>query len=192
MSRKFTAKENIALLLCVALFLSIFYYQIVWKSTEKALETYDVVELENELLIMQSKALKLIEMQNALEEYEVETVGVVADYNNLENEIMELNQILSDATMLNLEFESPTTDGSIVRRNIFITFQTNDYQTAKRMIDSLKTCKYKLLIRDVNLSAVKGGLQSSKNVNVSLKVTFYEGVSEAAKNAGLQDINSND
>ena len=56
MSRKFTVKENILLLICVAMFLGIFYYQILWKSTEKTLETYNVVELDNELLIVQLKA----------------------------------------------------------------------------------------------------------------------------------------
>ena len=192
MSRKFTVKENILLLICVAMFLWIFYYQILWKSTEKTLETYNVVELDNELLIVQLKAQKLIEMQNELKKNEGQTIGVVEDYNNLENEIMELSNILSDATKLNLDFDDPTTDGSIVRRNVFITYQAKDYKTAKKMIQELKDCKYKLLIRDVNLSAMEGGLQTSKNINVSLKVTFYEGVSDAVTTAGLQEITQQD
>ena len=60
------------------------------------------------------------------------------------------------------------------------------------MIQELKDCKYKLLIRDVNLSAMEGGLQTSKNINVSLKVTFYEGVSDAVTTAGLQEITQQD
>lgn len=188
MSRKFTVKENILLLICACLFLGIFYYQAVWKSTAKMMETYNVINLEDELLAVQLKAQKLVQMQKVLKENDGQSGGLLLDYNNLENEITEINSILSKAKTFNLNFDNATTDGSIVRRNINITFTTGDYDTAKEMIQSLKNCKYKCLIRDVNLSATEGGLQTSKNINVSLQVTFFEGVSDSVSSAGLQEI----
>ena len=154
------------------------------------METYNVINLEDELLAVQLKAQKLIQMQKVLKENEGQSGGLLLDYNNLENEITEINSILSKAKTFNLNFDNATTDGSIVRRNINITFTTGDYDTAKEMIQSLKNCKYKCLIRDVNLSATEGGLQTSKNINVSLQVTFFEGVSDSVSSAGLQEIKS--
>lgn len=192
MSRKFTVKENILLLICTCLFLGIFYYQAVWKSTEKMMDTYNVLELEDELLAVQLKARKLIQMQKELKENEGKSSGLLLDYNNLENEITEINSILSEAKTFNLNFDNATSDGSIVRRNIYITFTTGDYDTAKEMIQSLKNSKYKCLIRDINLSATEGGLQTSKSINVSLQVTFFEAVSDSVSTAGLQEIKTDD
>lgn len=190
MSRKFTVKENVLLLICACLFLGIFYYQAVWKSTAKMMDKYNVIELEDDLLVVQLKAQKLIQMQKELKNSEGQSEGLLLDYNNLENEITEINSILSKAKTFNLNFDNATTDGSIVRRNIYITFTTEDYDTAKEIIQSLKNCKYKSLIRDINLSAMEGGLQTSKNINVSLQVTFFEGVSDSVSTAGLQEIKS--
>ena len=187
MSREFTRKEKILLLVCTAMMLGIFYYQVVWKSTSQIMETYNVETLEEELLLAQAKATKMLEMENFLEEYKGQARGIVADYNNLQNEITELNGILADAYTYKLDFEDATTDGSIVRRNVHITFQTGDYHTAKNIIQALKDSRYKSLVRDINILAKEKSLQTTDLVDVSLKVTFYEGVTEAVAIAGLPE-----
>ena len=187
MSREFTRKEKILLLVCTAMMLGIFYYQVVWKSTSQIMETYNVETLEEELLLAQAKATKMLEMENFLEEYKGQARGIVADYNNLQNEITELNGILADAYTYQLDFEDATTDGSIVRRNVHITFQTGDYDTAKNIIQALKDSRYKSLVRDINILAKEKSLQTTDLVDVSLKVTFYEGVTEAVAIAGLPE-----
>ena len=187
MSREFTKKEKILLLVCTAMMLGIFYYQVVWKSTSQIMETYNVETLEEQLLLAQAKATKMLEMENFLEEYKGQARGIVADYNNLQNEITELNGILAEAYTYQLDFEDATTDGSIVRRNVHITFQTGDYDTAKSIIQALKDSRYKSLLRDINILAKEKSLQTTNLVNVSLKVTFYEGVTEAVAIAGLPE-----
>ena len=186
MSKKIKTKESIFLLVCILLLLGMIYYQVVWKPTEKTMETYNLVTIEDELLIAQAKAMRMAQMERVIKEHNGETVGIIADYNNLENEITELNRILAEAQSYQLDFEDATTDGSIVRRNINIDFQVGDYRTAKNMIESLQSCLYKSLVRDVTLSSKSGGLQSTNQVNVSLQVTFYEGVTDGVSTAGLQ------
>lgn len=186
MSRKLKAGESTFLLVCILLLLGMIYYQAVWKSTEKAMETYNLETIEDELLIAQTKAMRMAQMERVIKEHNGETQGLIADYNNLENEITELNKILAEAQSYQLDFEDATTDGSIVRRNINIDFQVGDYSTAKNIIESLQNCLYKSLVRDVTLSAKEGGLQNTNQVNVSLQVTFYEGVTDEVSTAGLQ------
>lgn len=187
MSREFTKREKIFLLVCIAMMLGIFYYQVLWKSTSQIMEEYNVETLEDQLLLAQTKAIKMVEMEKFIEEYQEQARGMVADYNNLQNEITELNEILSEAYTYQLDFEDATTDGSIVRRNVNITFQTGDYDTAKRIIQSLKDSRYKCLLRDINILSKENSLQTTNLVDVRLKVTFYEGVTEAVAIAGLPE-----
>lgn len=186
MSRKFTAREKIFLLVCSFMFLSIFYYQVVWKSTSKTMESYNTITLEDELLAIQTKAQRMLQMEKTIEEHSGQVKGLVADYNNLENEIIELNKVLKEARSYQLDFEDPTTDGSIVRRNINITFQAKSYEAGKKIIQSLQDFRYKCLLRDINISALEDSLQTTKQVNVSLKATFYEGVTDDVSKAGLK------
>lgn len=187
MSRAFTKREKIFLLVCIAMMLGIFYYQVLWKSTSQIMEEYNVETLEDQLLLAQTKAIKMVEMEKFIEEYKEQARGMVADYNNLQNEITELNEILSEAYTYQLDFEDATTDGSIVRRNVNITFQTGDYDAAKRIIQSLKDSRYKCLLRDINILSKENSLQTTNLVDVRLKVTFYEGVTEAVAIAGLPE-----
>lgn len=187
MSREFTKKEKMLLLVCIVMFIGIFYYQLVWKSTSQIIKDYNVEKLEEELLLAETKVMKMVQMEKFIEEHKGKTRSIVADYNNLQNEITELNKILTDAYTYQLDFEDATTDGKIVRRNINITFQTGDYSTAKKIIQSLKESRYKCLLRDISFVAKEGSLQTTDIVNVSLKVTFYEGVTDAVSIAGLQE-----
>lgn len=187
MSRKLTAREKILLLVCAALFLGIIYYQVVWKSTSQTMEKYNVVNLEEDLLVAQTKALKMAQMEKVIEENQEQVSGIIMDYNNLQNEIIELNRILKESQSYQLDFEDATTDGSIVRRNININFQAKNYNKAKKIIKSLQNFRYKCLIRDINLSSVEGGLQTTDQVNVRLKATFYEGMTDTVSSAGLEE-----
>lgn len=187
MNRAFTKDEKVLLVLCIVLIFAISYYQFVWKSTNKIIEQYDIAMIEDELFNAQLKAIKIKEMEKYIDEHKDQAIGRVADYNNLQNEIIELNEILSEALTYKLDFEDATTDNKIVRRNVNITFQTKSYSAAKEIIESLKNSRYKSLLRDIDILAKENGLQSTGLVDVKLKVTFYEGITEAVAHAGLQE-----
>lgn len=185
MSRTLTKKEKMLLLGCIVMIIAIFYYQFVWKSTSIAMKEYDNTLLEEELLIAETKVAKLIEMEKFLEQHKDQPRGMVVDYNNLQNEITELNEILKEAYTYQLNFEDATTDGHIVRRDVYITFETGNYTAAKNILQSLKDSRYKCLLRDITIIGKEKGLQTSELVNTSLKVTFYEAVTEAVSIADL-------
>lgn len=187
MNRAFTKEEKILLVLCTVMIIGISYYQFVWKSTNRIIQQYNIATIEDELLNVQTKALQLKKMQTYIDENKGQLIGQVADYNNLQNEIIELNEILSAASTYKIDFEDATTDNKIVRRNVNIAFQTQSYDSAKKIIELLKNSRYKSLLRNINILAKENGLQNTTLVDVQLKVTFYEGITEAVAHAGLQE-----
>lgn len=77
-------------------------------------------------------------------------------------------------------------DGSIVRRNIKITFQTSNFEGAKDILESLRDGTYKCLIRNLQITSAEHGLEKTDRVSVSLEATFYENVTNSEAVEGLQ------
>lgn len=189
LSRKFTMREKILLLVMAIMLLGLFYYQVVYKQTENMIAGYDTIELENELTIVQGKAAKKKKMEQEMAEGGQKANGVVASYNNITNEINELNAILANADTFNLSFDEAKAEGTTVRRDIQVSFRTGSYAKMKEFLQQLHDCKYRCLIRDVSVSANGSndkGLNSSNDINVSLIVTFYETTFNAKSTEGLK------
>ncbi len=186
MKRENILKKLAPVLILIILILGALYYQFMWKAVQEKKTGFQTYELEDELMAEQMKAQKIKNMEKVIEEQK-DKVTIVADYNNLQNEITELSRILSGAKNYQLEFDDATTDGSIIRRNIQINFETDTYASAKGILEELQNCKYRSLLRDINILAKEGGLQSTNQISVTVRVTFYEAVTEEAQMANLQE-----
>lgn len=183
--------KNIKQLLCVViiLLLGLLYYLLVWVPTERIIEANDVLLLEDELILAQAKALKMVQMQRVIDDKGQYETGIIAGYNNLQNEIVELNHILQHATEYQLDFDDATVDGNMVRRNANIRFQTESYDLAKQVLQLTKDGKFKCLIRNVQITSDEGGLQQAQKVVVDVDLTFYEYVTNSEAAEGLQQYN---
>ena len=116
MSRSFTKREKILLLIMAVLLLGLVYYRFVIVETANAVERYDVSELESELLVEQMKAESKAKMLAEMENGTIKANGKVASYNNIKNEIRELNDILGGTSGYNISFEQAVRSGDSVRR----------------------------------------------------------------------------
>lgn len=190
MNKHMTKNAKQLLGVVVVLLLGLLYFQLVWVPTEKIIEAHDVLHLEDELILAQAKAQKMIQMQRVIDEKGQYVTGIIAGYNNLQNEIIELNGILQGATEYQIDFEDATVDGSIVRRNADIQFQTESYDTAKQMLRLIKDGKYKCLIRNVRMTSDESGLQQAEKVVVHVELTYYEYVTSSDAVEGLQPYKS--
>lgn len=186
MNRRLTLQQNIALVVISIILLGVLYYFAVWETTSKTMETYDVTQLEDQLLTVQVKAQRMLQMEKVNEENADRTTGLVAGYNNLQNEIVELNRILGNADSYQINFEDATVDGGTVRRNISISFASSSYDRAKEILQLLQNGKYKCLLRNIQMTAMDSGLEQTSQVRVSLSVTFYEYVVDSKAVEGLQ------
>lgn len=187
MSRSFTTREKILIIVLCALLLGLLYYQFIVKEVDRTIEKYNTEELETELLMEQTKAINLVQMNKEIEENRGATSKVVASYNNVKNEISALNTIFANATDYNLNFADPVKDGDAVRRVIDITFSASSYDGAVSIIKELYNCKYRCLIRNISISPTSSGGINSGDVSVSLQVTFFETMYNADTQQGLEE-----
>lgn len=185
MKQKKIPLKRLAIVLFVFLLFGVLYYQLVWKTTRQTLEIYSEESLEDEWILMQAKAKKIKQMKQSMEKQKKEKQGIIADYNNLQNEMLELNSILNQTTAYQMDFEDPTIDDSIIRRNIHISFQTKTYDMAKEVLQSLQDSTYRCLLKNIMISSDSSDLFQTKEVGVELEITFFEGINDTARAAGL-------
>lgn len=185
MKQKKIPLKKLAIFLFIFLLFGVLYYQFVWKTTRQTLEIYSEESLEDEWMLMQAKAKKIKQMKQSMEKQKKENQGIIADYNNLQNEMLELNSILNQTTAYQMDFEDPTIDDSIIRRNIHISFQTKTYDTAKEVLQSLQDSTYRCLLKNIMISSDSSDLFQTKEVRVELEITFFEGINDTARAAGL-------
>lgn len=180
----------------VVLMLGLAYYFGFYRSTEHLLNAYDTVELEEELLLYQTRAHKLRTMEKELEESKEKNIGVMQPYNSLQKEITELNRVFEDVKDYQFNFSEPTydKDNKIIRRDISITFHTTSYKKAKEIIEELYTFRYKSKIHGISMtdSSSEAGIKNTKDIDVGLQVTLYETVLEGTNVSGLQKYQSKD
>lgn len=189
MSRKFTKRETILLIIFAVLLIGLVYYYGVWNQSKEALATYNTMDLEDELTVEQAKAMSKQNMQKEIDSGDMKANGVVASYNNITNEISALNDILSMADTYTLDFSEAQENAGTVRRSINVTFHAGSYATVTNMLQQLHDCQYRCLIQDVAISSSASsttGIKEGSDLNVSLTVTFYETTYNSDSTAGLK------
>ncbi|SCJ72242.1 Uncharacterised protein [uncultured Eubacterium sp.] len=187
MSREFTSREKILLLVLCVLLLGIAYYEFIIKDVDETIKKYDTEDLETELLIEQTRAQSIMDMEAEMKNAKDQTGSVVASYNNIKNEISALNDIFSAASTYNFDFSQAIKDGDAVRRDISVSFTAGSYNTTESIIAKLHGCKYRCLIRNISINTSSGEGISSGEVSVSMTVTFFETMYNANTTDGLEE-----
>lgn len=188
MSRKFTTREKILLIICAVLMLGLFYYKVVWVDTADTIAASNTADLETEIMMQETMAAKKADMENEIKTNADSVIGEVATYNNFSNEMNELDKILAAADTYSLSFSEATLEGSTVRRNIDVVYHASTYQNMKSILQKLHDCKYRCLIGDVSITTTTSeasNIQTSSDLNVSLTITFYETTLDSETTAGL-------
>ena len=152
LNHKFTAREAGVILVLVAAILGYFYYYVVYQYFEDQIAQYDIAELEDEISVEQAKTARLNKMKNELENGEASgsELGV---YNNQSEELLALASILDGkATDISLSWSDPELNGTIVRRDVTISFNTGNFEEAGEIIKEIADCEYTLLIVDLTMN----------------------------------------
>lgn len=192
LNRKFTMRENIFLVALAVLFLGLFYYLAVAKPVfaETARCVAEQGSIEEELSVELMMAAKKKQMLEAMEKTPSTAKGDIYAYNNLKNEMTELYGILSGTVSYNIGFSEARALGTIVRRDISVSFQTDSYAGAEAVLEQMENSRYRSMIKDVELSSGTGrgqsaGMSKADTVNVSVVITFYETTVGAKTTEGL-------
>lgn len=189
MSRKFTPRETVLLLLLSVLLLLLGYDYLVHRPVSSAMEQADAA-LQNaavQIEVETVKARRMAEMQQALEQLSADpgSVPQIADYDNTRNVVWLLNTALAPSEDYNLVFSPVVFEESIARRTIDMTFTCADYDTAKGIIQALSASPYRCEISAVTLTADGTAAQnadlSRDSVAVKLTITFFEYAADAGE-----------
>ena len=195
LKHEFTLKEKILLMVAVVLALGLVYYNFVYKYFQNQLKLYDTEILEQELIAEQAKASKISQMKQIIDESEGRVTGDLSVYNNQSAEIIEMGEIFDeDGSKVSVTWVDPILTGTIVRRDVNITFSCSSYENFKNILRKMSEMKYRCLIRNVTV-AVGGSrdnrlsLTDANELNAAISVTFFETTDGAASLAGLTSVN---
>ena len=190
LNREFSAKEKLLLLIAAVLALGLFYYNFVYKFFQSQYALYDTAKIEDELLIEQSKSTRISQMKQIIEESKGKVKGDLSVYNNQSAEIIEMGMIFDeDADNVSISWSEPVMRGTIIRRDVNITFHCRSYENFKNVLRKMSEMKYRCLIGNVAVSDANTrestGIVTSGDINASISVRFFETSEGAVSLAGV-------
>jgi General secretion pathway, M protein. len=188
LSRDFTLKEKILLLVLSLFLVGLAYYQFVDQPVRRTLESAraEADSLRLELKTVESQLALMRRMRDELEDV---TAGgsstEMGSYNNSKAEIAMLNDILEDTLQYSISFADVTRVENQIRRNFTLQFKVEDYDDVERVIRELTASQYRCLIGDLKVSAGREGNVMEGNVTVNATATFFETMVGGTPDAGL-------
>ena len=172
MNRKFTAREAWLLLLLSVMLLALFYYLALYRPVNLEVERCAALQVpvEEDLELQMMKATRKKKMVDELENAPEKQQGELLPYNNIKNEITDLYEALSPAATYNLSFSEAVASGNIVRRDISISFQTENYQKMRSILEQMHSSPYRCILKDLSISVNKsrgeaGGMSAAELIN---------------------------
>ena len=175
MKRKITAREWMLLgvlfiLAAVSGYIMLFYMPVT-SARDSALSKTEACEL-----LIDTAQIQLAEkqrMERELEEIfarDPEPLGL-ADYDNLQPVMVELNTILASAQNYSLSFATVDASKSIVRREISVNFTCGGYDTAKGILRQLHDSLYRCMLNNITVSLGRG---NDGSVSVNGSIVYFE------------------
>lgn len=177
LTRSFSNREKALIGVLVVLVLVACYYFLVIRNVADTQDA-NAIELEDvnmQIDVQQAVAFARASMQGELEELgTLENMPVVATYDNLRNEIDELNKILAQASSYDLKFMTPEISGTTIRRVVNITYTTPTYEDALSIVSQLQNGKYRCEVSNFTLTGKLLASGAIDSVSSNLSVTYYE------------------
>lgn len=175
MRRQLTTREWMLLAL-LGVILLVSGYMLLFYMPQTAERDRCVGETEACRTEIEAARLRLEEkrrMERELEElFSAETPPLsIADYDNLQPVMFELNSILSSTEDYSLSFSTVDASQAIVRRSITITFTTGTYESAKAVLQQLHDSAFRCMLDSVNISTGQG---ERDTVSVNGNIVFFE------------------
>lgn len=188
LSRDFSLKEKLLLLLLSLVLVGLAYYQFVDQPVRSKVESAhaEASSLSAELKTVDAKLERMHRMRDELDDVTAGgSASEMGSYNNSKEEYTLLNDILGDTLKYSITFANVTRDGDQIRRNFTFQFTTDDYEAMERMIGELEENHYRCLIGDLRCTASRDGDVTEGNITVNGTATFYETMVGGTPDAGL-------
>ncbi len=190
LNRSFSTREKVLLLaLAIVLVLAAYYFLVVKNVADTiAANQAELEDVQTQIDVQTALAAARGSMERELAELgDGESLPEVAAYDNIRNELNELNALMSSATTYDLTFEQPKLDGELVRRAVTVSFTAPDYRSALNVVNELGNGSYRCLIEDFTMNGKLLADGSVESVAATVKVTYLETANGATTMSGLED-----
>ena len=203
LSRDFTTKEKVLIVILLVILIGLAYYRFVHIPCKEAIERAHSERdmYQTELVAVQKKEAQIRAMKEELDSLgELQSTSRMESYNNSKAELALLNSALEAASDYSVNFASVTRSGDQIRRNFNLSFTTDSFASAKRIIETLSDSEYRCLIGNMSYSnslrrAEKGeetlggkwvdDVYYFNVVKVTANATFYETMYGGVADDGL-------
>ena len=202
MSREFTTKEKVLLVLLVVIILALAYYRFLHIPCKEAIEAAHAQRdaYQQDLTAALAKENQLLDMKKELDSLgELGMASRMESYNNSKAELTKLNNILEDANSYSIDFQNVRKNGDQIRRDFTLSFQTDTFEDAKKIISELTDCEYRCRLGNMSYNLSYQQLKDNtgkvirtidgedfyQRINVKTSGTFYETMYGGTPDDGL-------
>ncbi len=187
LSRQFTRREQVLLVILALLFLFAVYFLAVHLPVTEALEQARTEQetISADLMVLEAKQQRMDQMQQELDAILAQpNVAEIPDYDNLQQVMDFLNTVLGTTGEYSLSFQGlqQSEDSAILRREMQMTYVSPSYGAALEVMEQLQNCPFRCQLGGLTMTPSTQDGQSRDMdaaltdgpVQVSLTVTFFE------------------
>ena len=196
LSRDFTLREKILILILLVILIALCYYQFVHVPVSDSLEKEAdrKTELETELQAVNERIALFEKMQKELDGITTDgTLKAMPSYNNGKNVTKLLNDVLGNLGY-NIRLTSVKRTNDLVRRQISLQFDAPDFESVSAVFAGLTGSEYRCLLSDVQFArdayaynALTQVDTGNRLIRVVATVTFYETMVDGEADSGLEE-----
>ena len=187
LTRDFTLPEKLILLVLILVLMGLGYYQVIDQPIRRGIEEAHA-ERDNLVLELAAVERRIDDYKRRVAELEEakELRHEMPSYNQSEEELRILNEVLGASEQYSLAVDKITLNGNQIRRNFLISFTAPSFETAKGIFTRLSASPIRCLVGDIQCSGVDAA--DGNTVNVKANGTFYETRVDAVMDAVLAEL----
>lgn len=178
-----TPRSRVLLVILLVVILGAGYLKLFWEpvAARQLAAENRIAQAQDEALLAQSKLLSMQQMEKKLDEIRSEadySPSIIPEYDNIDNVMIQLDEILSSAADYQLNFSELTLGDTLIARPIRMTFSASNYDAARYILIQLYHCPYRCFLSEITVTtdkdAAEQGDVTAQPVSVTLTATFYE------------------
>lgn len=171
MKNQMTIREKV--MLCILILLLVFaaYYYLFYIPMKEDTEVYkqEYVSLDETLIIAEAKTTKMAKMKAELEAIKQGTTEIIKPlpaYDNRQNLMSQLSNILAKTKNYSITFGGVSGDGTTISRDITLNYSCGSYEEAKGILLEIYNGEYPCVFGTLHLS--------NEGSTVSIQITYFE------------------
>lgn len=171
MKKGMSIREKVLLCILAILAMIMVYYYAFYIPTQDEIAQYkeEYTLVDDSIILADAKAIKLSQMKAELEAIkggETEVTKELPAYDNRQNLMVQLSNILAKSQNYNITFGAVSADGKTMTRSISLDYSCESYEAAKAILMEIYNGEYPCTFH--NLYLTNGGS------SISVDIIYFE------------------